>query len=105
MWSSTTVQRIGDRTYSLNVRLTSPTSRTRVPLTVPAPGNATTRPPGQWAIEPGPHVVPNDPADPAPRRSMTRSVPAADRTAIVEPAASTAADASTAGRSPGSNGI
>ena len=38
--------------YSLNVRLTSPGASTSVPFTEPAAGNASTRPPGQWAMSP-----------------------------------------------------
>ena len=105
MWSSTTVHVMGERTYSLKVRLTSPTSSTSVPFTERAAGNATTRPPGQWAIVPGPEVTPDDPAHIAPVREIVRSVPAADVTCIVVAKPSAVAARSTTAWRPGSLGI
>ena len=48
---------------------------TIVPLTVLRAGNASTRPPGQWAMEPGPETTPVDPAVNAPASSTVTSVP------------------------------
>ena len=80
--SSVIVRRTASRTYSLKVRLTSPGASTTVPLTEPAAGNATTRPPGQCAIVLGPSVAPHEPAVKAPARPIRRSVPAGEVTCI-----------------------
>ena len=54
----------------------SPGARTTRPFTQPAAGNASTSPPGQWAIVPGPSVRPVEPAVTAPASRTSRSVPA-----------------------------
>ena len=88
MWSSTMCSRTADSSTRLNVRFMSPGASTMVPSTECAAGKASTSPPGQWAMLPGPAVTPVEPAVKAPARCTVRSVPAAEVTRIVEAARS-----------------